>query len=157
MHEPDPLGSALNMQASNNRLRVLLGEDNADVLEYTHNLLGEEFDLVASAENGLDLVAAAEKFKPDVVVTDIGLPALNGIEASRRILDLGCCKAIVAFSVENSPEIVKTAFKAGIRGYVLKEAAGGELVSAIYAAARGVMFLSSGIDSATFGQSRILE
>jgi DNA-binding NarL/FixJ family response regulator len=136
----------MKMQASMTKLRVLIGEDNPDFLQHTHNLLSGDFDVVATAENGLRLVAAAEKFKPDIVVTDIGMPELTGIEASWRILELGCCKAIVALSVEHSPEVVKTAFEAGIRGYVLKEEAGKELVGAVYAVAEGGMFLSSGID-----------
>ena len=134
------------MQASNSKLRVLLGEDNSDILQHTKTLLSEEFDLVATVEDGRRLLAAAERFKPDIVVTDIGMPELNGIEASRRILELGYCQAIIAFSVENSPEFVKTAFKAGIRGYVLKEEAAQELVSAIRAVAQGDIFVSSRIE-----------
>jgi DNA-binding NarL/FixJ family response regulator len=131
------------MNASDTKLRVLIAEDNSNVLQETRNLLRNEFELVATAENGLRLIAAAESLKPDVVVTDINMPELNGIEASRRILALGCCKAIVALSVSNSPEIVRIALEAGIRCYVLKEDAGEELIKAIYAAARGQLFLSS--------------
>ncbi len=131
------------MEAENSKLRVLLAEDNSSVLQETRNLLRREFDLVATAENGLHLIDAAKEFKPDIVVTDINMPELNGIEAGRRILALGCCKNIVALSATNCPEIVRLAFEAGIRGYVLKEDAGEELISAIYAAARGKVFLSS--------------
>ena len=133
------------MEANDSKLRVLVAEDNSSVLQETRNLLCQEFNLVATAENGLRLIAAAEEFQPDIVVTDINMPELNGIEAGRRILALGCCKNIVALSVSNRPEIVRLAFEAGIRGYVLKEDAGEELISAIYAAARGKVFLSSRI------------
>jgi DNA-binding NarL/FixJ family response regulator len=138
------------MEASHNKLRVLVAEDNSTVLQETRNLLRDEFELVAAVENGLRLIAAAEEFKPDIVVTDINMPELNGIEAGRQILALGCCKNIVVLSVSNSPEIVRLAFEAGIRGYVLKENAGEELISAIYATARGKVFRSSGIDSVSF-------
>ncbi len=136
------------MPVSGTKVRLLLGEDNIDILRETRALLSEEFDLVATAEDGIRLVAAAQKSRPDVVVTDISMPELNGIEASRRILELGCCKAVVILSVTNSPEIVITAFDAGIRGYVLKENAGEELISAIHSAVQGRVFLSSGIASA---------
>lgn len=131
------------MEASNNKLRVLVADDNSTVLQETRDLLCRDFDLVATAENGIHLIAAATEFKPDIVVTDINMPKLDGIEASRRILALGCCKNIVVLSATSSPEIVRIAFEAGIRGYVLKEDAGEELVQAIYAAACGKVFLSS--------------
>ena len=133
------------MEKQDSKLRVLIAEDNLNILQETRNLLRREFDLVATAETGVRLIAAAAEFKPDVVVTDINMPELNGIEAGRRILALGCCKTIVALSTSNSPEIVRLALEAGILGYVLKENAGEELISAIYAAVHGERFLSSGI------------
>lgn len=139
-----------DMEPTNSKLRVLIAEDNSSLLQETRNLLHDEFDLVATVENGLRLIAAAEEFKPDIVVTDINMPELNGIEAGRRILALGCCKNIVALSVSNSPEIVRLAFEAGIRGYVLKENAGEELINAIYAISHGKVFRSSGIESVSF-------
>lgn len=135
------------MEANDSKLRVLIAEDNLSVLQETRNLLRHEFDLVATVGDGLRLIAAAEQLKPDIVVTDINMPELNGIEAGRQILALGCCKNVVALSVSNSPEIVRLALEAGIRGYVLKENAGEELIGAIYAAAHGKKFLSSGVAS----------
>ena len=135
----------LEMSVTTNRLRLLVGEDNADILQETRDLLSQDFDLVDTARNGIGLVAAAQRLKPDVVVTDISMPDLDGIEASRRILELGCCKTIIVVSVANNPEIVKAAFDAGIRGYVLKENAGEELIRAVRCAAEGKLFLSSGL------------
>jgi DNA-binding NarL/FixJ family response regulator len=136
-----------NVQPPGTRVRLLLADDNADFLRETRDLLSEDFDLLATAQNGLRLVAAAQQLKPDIVVTDISMPELNGIEAGRRILKLGVCKAVIILSVVNAPEIVRTAFDAGIRGYVLKENAGEELISAIRSAIQGDVFLSSGIRS----------
>ena len=135
-------GSSRNVATSGTKIRVLLADDNPEILQEICSLLAAEFDLVATANNGILLVAEAQKFKPDIVVSDIGMPELNGIEASRRILELGCCKTIVVLTVSNSPEVVKTAFEAGIRGYVLKENAGEELIGAIHCAVEGKAFLS---------------
>lgn len=74
------------MPANGTRIRVVLGEDDADLLQEIGELLSNEFDLLGSAENGKLLVSAAGRFKPDVVVTDINMPEMNGIDAARRIL-----------------------------------------------------------------------
>lgn len=131
------------------RLRLVLGEDNADIVWEIRNLLSPDFDVVATAENGVCLVAAAERLKPDIIVTDINMPGMNGIEAGRRIRALGYCEAIVILSATNDPEIVQATLEAGICGYVLKENAGEELASAIESAVKGRPFLSSGILSRT--------
>lgn len=126
-------------------MRLLIGEDNTDVLQATRSLLTPEYEVVAEVDDGLKLIAAAQRLRPDIVITDISMPELNGIEACRRILKLGCCKTIIILSAATHPEIVKTAFEAGITGYVLKESAGEELLSAINAALRGSSFISPGI------------
>jgi DNA-binding NarL/FixJ family response regulator len=132
---------------SGTRLKVLLGEDNPAILQETRNLLADEFELAGAAENGTSLVAAAQRINPDIVVADIRMPELDGIEACRRILELRCCRAAVILSVSNSPELVNAAFDAGISAYVLKDDAGEELIRAIYAAVQGKGFVSSGIHS----------
>jgi DNA-binding NarL/FixJ family response regulator len=128
------------------KVRLLLADDHAEVLLESRNLLLREFNVVATAVNGAALVAAAQEFRPDIVVTDIGMPRLNGIEAARRILDMGLANAIVVLTIHNSPEIVKAALDAGILGYVLKENAGEELSTAIRSALRGEVFLSAGLE-----------
>lgn len=131
--------------ASGSRLRLVLADDNAEVLRQTCDLLSPEFELVAIVENGSGLLAAAQQYKPDAIVTDISMPELNGLDASRRILALGCCTTIIILSVNNDPEIVRTACNLGVRGYVLKENAGEDLIVAIRSAVRGELFLSAAI------------
>lgn len=130
---------------SGRRIRLLLGDDNSGVLEETRALLSSEFDVIATAADGIDLITAARTFRPDVIVTDISMPMLNGIEASRQILERGYCKKILILSVMNNSEIVKSAFEAGISGYVLKDRAGDELIDAIRLAVSDKVFLSSAI------------
>lgn len=137
------------MPANGTRLRVVLGEDNADLLQEIGELLSHEFDLVGAARNGRLLIVAAQNFKPDVIVTDINMPDMNGIDAARRILAQRLCGVIVALSVTNDEEIVKAALDAGIAGYVLKENAGEELVHAIHSAVQGKTFLSPALRDPT--------
>lgn len=125
--------------------RLLLADDHEGVLRETHDLLKSEFNVVGTARNGNALIDAAAKLKPDVVVTDIAMPHLNGIDASREILRRKLCGVIVLLTVSADAPVVKTALEAGIRAYVLKLNAGEELIPAIRAALQGDTFVSSGI------------
>jgi DNA-binding NarL/FixJ family response regulator len=127
------------------RVRLLLADDHPDILEEISNLLSPEFDVIGTAADGIELVLSAQELRPDVVVTDIRMPRLSGIEASRRLLDLQLCKAVVVLTMYRSPEFVKMALDAGIGGYVLKETAGEDLVHAIRSALQGRPFISEGI------------
>lgn len=131
---------------SGGRLRVLLADDHYDVLEETRTLLARDFEVVGAVTDGVSLIRAAEQLQPDLVVTDIRMPNLDGIEASRSLLQRQLCKAVVALSVYRDRQFVDMAFEAGVSGYVLKETAGEELVSAIRAALSGGTFVSPGID-----------
>lgn len=137
------------MQLDGTKLRLLVADDNSAILQEICDLTSREFELVATACDGLRLLAAAKRFQPDIVVTDINMPRLNGIDASRQMLQLGCCKAVVLLSAINDPEMVKAALGVGVTGYVLKENAGEELIPAIRSAVNGKLFLSSGIQSLT--------
>ncbi len=119
------------------RARVLLADDHAGNTALLRRLLRADFDVVGDVADGPSLVAAAERLAPDVIVTDIGMPVMGGIEAARRILAANCHARIVFVTVHTEPEIVREGLAAGALGYVLKLAAGDELVPAIYAALRG--------------------
>ena len=124
--------------------RLVLAEDNSNVVQELRQLLSPEFNLIAAVSNGIALLAAADVHKPDIVVTDVSLPKLSGIDATKRLLKLGHCKAVVIFSENDSPDIVRAALTAGANGYVLKENSE-ELIAGIRAAMRGKLFLSSGL------------
>ncbi len=124
---------------------LLLADDHEGVLRETRHLLSSDFDIVGTVMDGIALVEAAAKLKPDVVVTDIAMPRLNGIDASREILRRRLCSIVVLLTVSADAPVVKTALDAGIRAYVLKLNAGEELIPAIRAALQGCTFVASGI------------
>lgn len=119
-------------------IRVLIADDHAVIRDGLGALLDahDDIEVVAMVGNGRSAVELAEKEKPDVVILDIAMPGLNGIEAARKIHPLGNVKTLM-LSMFGSAEHVHTALQAGASGYVLKEAAGKEVVSAIRALAKG--------------------
>ena len=94
----------------------------------------------------MEAVQKAEEFQPDLILLDIGLPKLNGIESAKRVRATASGTRILFLSQESSPEVVDEAFRLGARGYVLKSCAGRELLRAIEAVLRGGLFVSSALD-----------
>jgi DNA-binding NarL/FixJ family response regulator len=101
-----------------------------------------QWQIVGEAVDGLEAVWKASETKPDVVLLDIGLPTLSGIDASSRICEAVPAAKVVFLTAHNSPEMVHAAFSNGAQGYVLKPDAGTELLAAIDAVLRGKKFLS---------------
>jgi DNA-binding NarL/FixJ family response regulator len=124
------------------RPRLLLADDHQELLREVEQLMAGEFEVVGTVSDGAALVSAAGALKPDVVVTDIRMPKLSGIEASTTILQRRDCKAVVILTMYDDAYLVKNALDAGIGGYVLKMAAGEELIAAVHEALRGGVFVS---------------
>jgi DNA-binding NarL/FixJ family response regulator len=124
------------------RPRVLLAEDNADSAERLCKLLRVEFDVIALVDDGDALVDAAERLSPDVIVTDIAMPRLDGIEATILIRHHDPNARIVFVTVHAEPMLIDAGLEAGALGYVLKDAAGDDLVAAIRAALSGRQYVS---------------
>jgi len=124
------------------RPRVLLAEDNADTAAQLCKLLRAEFDVIASVEDGNALVDAAERLSPDVIVTDIAMPRLDGIEATVLIRRHDPNARIVFVTVHAESMFIDAGLEAGALGYVLKDAAGDDLVAAIRAALSGRQYIS---------------
>jgi CheY-like chemotaxis protein len=122
--------------------RLLLADDHPDLLREIQQLVATDFDVVGSAADGLTLVKMAEALKPDVVVTDIRMPGLSGIDAARIILQWKACKTVVLLTMYDNPRLIRSALEAGILGYVLKATAGEELLPAIEEGLRGRVFVS---------------
>jgi DNA-binding NarL/FixJ family response regulator len=116
--------------------RLLLADDHMLMLEGLARLLSNEFNVVGAVNNGRALLAEAEQLRPDVVVLDIGMPEMNGIEAARRLTRLLPSAKIVFVTQQLDPAYVHAAFAAGAKGYVAKQSAGTELIHAIQMALR---------------------
>jgi DNA-binding NarL/FixJ family response regulator len=126
-----------------NRPRLLLAEDHAETAERLRKLLRVDFEVIEWVEDGRALVAAAERLSPDVIVTDIAMPDLDGIEAARVIRDHDANARIVLVTVHGEPMLVEAGLAAGALGDVLKDTAGDDLVTAVHAALRGQRYVSS--------------
>ena len=124
------------------RLSILLADDHDAVVRGTWRLLEGEFDVRGAVTDGSLLVETAAHFEADVIVLDVGLPELTGIEAARELRQRGCRSALVFLSIHQERSILDAALEAGATGYVFKTRAGEDLVPAVRAAARGERFVS---------------
>ena len=124
------------------RPRVLLADDHAIVVDGLSSLLKDQFELVGTVADGLALVDAAEKLRPDVIVTDIAMPAMSGLDALRRMTANGLKSRVIFLTMHSDPQLAAEAFRAGASGYVLKHSAGEELVTAIHEVLQGRAYLT---------------
>ena|SRR5579859_6479528 len=124
--------------------RVLVVDDFAPLRRFTEDTLEQvpDFEIVAEASDGLDAVQRAQELQPDLILLDIRLPGLNGIEAVGRIRTCSPQSKILIVSAEPAPEIVQEAFRLGARGYVVKAHATEELLPALSIVLAGERFVS---------------
>lgn len=124
------------------RARVVLADDHLMVIDGMSSLLRADFDLVATVENGRELVAAVQRLDPDVVVTDMQMPLLNGIEATAQLTRLKTRAKIIVLTMHPDASYATRAFEAGASGFVLKHAAYAELATAIREVLKGRLYLT---------------
>lgn len=124
------------------RPRVLLADDHALLLEAFAKLLQDECDIVGSVTDGRALLEIAPKLRPDVVVLDISMPLLNGLEAGRRLKQMMPRVKLVFLTVSEDPDLVTEAFRGGASGYLLKNSAGSELFTAIREVMQGRAYVT---------------
>lgn len=122
--------------------RVLLADDHALILGAFEKLLADEFQVVDKVSDGRALVAAAEKFKPDVIVLDIAMPLLNGLEAARQIKQRLRHVKLVFLTMNEDADLAAEAFRAGASGYLLKRSAASELSTAIREVMQGRTYIT---------------
>lgn len=137
-------------------IRVLIVDDHHLVREGLRHLLEKERDLrvVGVAANGQDAIATVKTECPDVVVMDVEMPGINGIEATSRIRESHSEAKVLMLSMHSDPALIRKAIMNGARGYVLKHTVSGELVSAIRTVCRGVVHRSRALQDAesVYGQ-----
>ena len=133
------------MTAFGPRTRLVLADDRGDVLDEIRQLLEPDFDILRTVNQGAALVEAVAELRPDVVVSDVRMPILGGIEAGSQILRDGLCSAVIMLTMYDEPHLVTKALQAGIRGYVLKVDAGEELIPAVHEVFGGGKYLSQGV------------
>ena len=136
---------------SGNRRRILLADDHPLVLERVTRFLQPTFDVVGVAHNGLEMVLEAMRLKPDVIVADISMPGLDGIEAAHQLREMGARATIVFLTINESPEFVEACLAEGALGFVVKSHIKTDLIPAINAALSGQCFVSSTRHTNTYG------
>jgi DNA-binding NarL/FixJ family response regulator len=137
------------MKTTGKGIRVILADDHQILLDGLQQLLEKAFDVVACAGDGNELVALTQRYKPDVIITDINMPRLTGIEAVKRIRASGLGIAVIFLTVLDDAKLVLRAFQVAgdVTGYVLKSSAGSELVSAIQEVLAGRSYITPRITS----------
>ncbi len=132
------------------RPRVLLADDHRMVAEGLKSVLEEEFDLVGIVEDGRALVKAARELKPDVIVADISMPLLNGIDALAQLKKHDSKVRVVLLTMHRDPAYARRALQLGALGFVLKHSAPAELLLAVRAALQGRTFISPDLAAEVF-------
>jgi two-component system, NarL family, response regulator NreC len=132
------------------KIRILLADDHTVVRQGFRHILAAQtdMDIVAEAADGREAVEMAEKLAPDVVVMDVAMPNLNGIEATRRLAKSSPRTRVLALSMHKDSVYVREILRAGARGYLLKDSFDRDLLNAVRAVARGEGYLSPAVSEA---------
>ncbi len=128
-------------------IRILLADDHKLLIDGLRPLLEKQKDIevVGVARDGLEAASLASKYKPDIILLDISMPRLNGIDAARKILDVLPDTKIVMLSMHADRKFIQESLRVGARGYILKESAASEVIEAIAAVRKGELFFSKSV------------
>ncbi|HKY71719.1 MAG TPA: response regulator transcription factor [Nitrospira sp.] len=129
--------------------RVLLADDSPSMLQAARQSLEPEFHIVGTVDNGQALLEAVEQLHPDVLILDISMEPLDGLQAARLLMRMGSKAKIVFLTVHQDPEFVEEAFCAGAMGYVVKSRLGTDLLLAVREALIGHTFVSPALISSS--------
>ena len=129
------------------KIRVLLADDHEAILNRVRSVLGEEFDIVRTANNGRDALGEVRRLDPDILVLDISMPGLNGLQTANELKSSHNRTKIVFLTVHEDPDFVAAAFSAGASGYVVKSDVTTDLVPAIHDVLDGRKYISHSISS----------
>ncbi len=129
------------------KIRVVLADDHREVIAKIRVILGDQFEIIEAAENGHQAVSAVLALDPDVFLTDISMPLLNGLQAARRIQNVNPRVKIIFVTIHEDRDFIAAAFSAGATGYVTKRRLSTDLVFAIQEALKGNIFVSNSVQS----------
>jgi DNA-binding NarL/FixJ family response regulator len=137
-------------------IRILLADDHALVRQGFRMILDAQSDMevLGEAANGREAIELGEKLQPDVVVMDVAMPELNGIEATRRLIASSPRTRVLALSMHKDSAYVREILRAGARGYLLKDSNEADLLAAVRAVAKGEGYLSPGVSDAVLTDYR---
>jgi two-component system response regulator NreC len=124
-----------------NRVRILLADDHVEFSNVVEEFLEKEFDVVGKVGDGEALVTAALKLRPDIILTDISMPILNGIEATRKLRQVGVQARVVFLTLHSGDDFVQACLEAGASGYVLKIRLNTDLMPALHQVIQGRTFV----------------
>ena len=124
------------------RTSVVLADDHAIVLEGLSSLLSADFELAGTVTNGAQLIEAAVRLRPDVIVTDITMPGMNGLEVLRRLKASAVPVKVIVLTMHADAHLAADALRAGASGFIVKHAAGKELIAAIHTVVRGERYIT---------------
>jgi DNA-binding NarL/FixJ family response regulator len=124
------------------RRRILLADDQREILEAVARLLKDQFDVIAAVTNGERVIEAAVRLAPDLLVLDISMPIMNGLEAAFCLRESGSKAKVIFLTVNQDPDIVEMALSIGALGYVLKQRLATDLIRAIREALDNRIFVS---------------
>jgi DNA-binding NarL/FixJ family response regulator len=129
------------------KIRVVLADDHREVIAKVRGVLGDDYEVVETAENGHQAVTAVLALDPDIFVTDISMPLLNGLQAARSIQKMNSRVKIIFLTIHEDRDFIAAAFSAGATGYVTKRRLSTDLIFAIQEAMKGHTFVSNSIRS----------
>ena len=132
-----------------NRSQIMIADDHTFVADACRNLLEPEFDVVATVGDGRALVRIAANLKPQVIIIDIGMPLLNGLDAGCQVKQILPSVKLVFLTMNTDPALAAEAFRRGASGYLLKTCAASELILAIRKVLKGMSYLSTAIAKET--------
>ena len=133
------------------RPRILMADDHSLVLAGLRRLVAEFGDVVGTVEDGRALIEEAQRLRPDLVLLDISMPLLNGLDAARQLVKLVPESKLIFLTMHATPTYVTEAFKAGASGYLLKQSAEAELGQAVQAVLRGQQYMTPPVTKDTGG------